>query len=182
MALTVTQGTQTEIYVKENGGTAIQVVKLDIGAGTAVSDFGGTLADITKVSNLAKGTITKLEGGTLGVLSAGTVSTIGLTHADAWATTVSSGTSTLGTIKAAVSGSLIYVTDLIVSVGSIASNVTIASGGTSTPMIGTLHLAAFGGAVVNFRTPLSTASGSALVYQQSGTGSPLSITALGYVD
>jgi hypothetical protein len=169
MAVQITQGTQTAIYSKLNGGTEIQVVKLDIGSGTSVADFGGT---ITEVGNLVKGTVT--------VLTAGTVSNIGLTHANAFATTVSTGTLTLGTIKPAVSGSVIYVTDLIVSAGS-ATNVEIGSGGTSTLIVGTLFLAANGGAVMNFRTPLSTVSGSALVYKQSAAISPLSITCLGYV-
>jgi len=197
MAVQITQGTQTPIYSKLSSGTEVQVVKLDIGAGTALADFGGTIADVTKVTNLAKGTITKveggtlgvlgagtitkLEGGTLGVLAAGTVDTIGLRHADAFATVVSTGTLTMGTIKPAVSGSVIYVTDLVISAGS-ATNVNIASGGTSTPMLGTLYLAAQGGAVMNFRQPLATASGSALVYKQSAAVSPLSITCLGYVD
>ena len=191
MAIQITQGTQTNVFTKVvTGGTEVQVVKLDIGSGTNLADFGGT---ITEVGNLVKGTITKLEGGTLGNLSAGTLTALtngtigagtiqpyGLRHADAFSTVISSGTSTLGTIKAAVSGSAIYLTDLIISTGTI-TNVEIASGGTSTPIIGTLHLSTNGGAVINFNTPVSTASGSALVFKQSVSG-PLTITALGYVD
>lgn len=94
-------------------------------------------------------------------------------------TTITSGTSTLGTIKAAVAGSAIYVTDIIVSVGS-ASNVVIGMGGTSTPLIGTLSFAANGGIAMPFNTPGSVTSGSALVYQQSANG-PLSITVNGFV-
>ena len=151
MALQVTQGTQTPVYTLLNGGTEIQVVKLDVGGGTNLQDFS---------------TI----GGQLG-----------MRHTDAFATVVSTGTNTLGTIKAGVSGSVIYVTDLIVSVGS-ASNVEFGNGGTSLPLIGTLALAANGGAVMNFRTPLATSAGSALVYKQSAAISPLSITALGFID
>ncbi len=151
MALQVTQGTQTSVYTRTNGGTEIQVIKLDVGAGSALQDFS---------------TI----GGQLG-----------MRHSDAFATVVSTGTNTLGTIKEGVSGSVIYVTDLIVSVGS-ASNVEVGNGGTSLPLVGTLAFAANGGAVMNFRTPLSTSAGSALVYKQSAVISPLSITCLGYVD
>jgi len=201
MALTVTQGTQTAVYTKLNAGTEIQVVKLDIGAGTAIADFGGT---INRVTDLLKGTVTSvgtLPGvGTLtnvgsltnvgtvkgidtvaAVTTVNSIPAIGARHADAFATVVSTGTSTMGTIKAAVSGSAIYITDLVISAGS-ATNVEIASGGTSTPVIGTLHLAANGGAVMNFNTPASTASGSALVYKQSAAISPLSISCWGFVD
>lgn len=174
MSVSINQGTQTAINATAVGGVQTQVVRLDVGSGTTASDFGGT---ITEVANLVKGTITALANGTIG---AGTISTIGLKHADAFATVIVSGTSAFGTIKPAVSGSAIYVTDLIVSAGS-ATNVEIGSGGTSTPIVGTLLLAANGGAVMNFRTPIQTASGSALVYKQSADA-PLTITALGYVD
>lgn len=53
-------------------------------------------------------------------------------------------------------------------------------GGTSTPLVGTLSFAQYGGLTSNFRVPLSVTSGSALVYQQS-VGCPLSITAQGFV-
>lgn len=204
MSVKVTQGTETTIYSTANAGTEIQIVKLDVGSGTAVSDFGGTITavdsvanvakgTVTSAENLVKGTITRVEGGTIGEVSNlatgtiaavtnvtfGTIDTF-YRHPDGFATTVSSGTSTLGTIKAAVSGSVIYVTDITVSAGT-ATNVEIASGGTSTPIIGTLHLADNGGAVMNFVTPARTASGSALVYKQSTDG-PLTITCNGYVD
>lgn len=172
----ITQGTQSNIQTDTVGTTNYQVIKLDVGAAGASSLFTGTLKE---VSNLVKGTVTKLEGGTVGVLAAGTVSTLGLVHADAWATVVSTGTTTLGTIKAAVSGSSIYVTDIIISAGS-ATTVVVASGGTSTPLIGSLQFAQYGGMVSNFRTPLITTAGSPLVYQQS-VGCPLSVTAQGYV-
>ena len=181
MALTVNEGTQTDVYSVVNGGTEIQVVKLDIGAGTTISDFGGTLP---VVNNLTNGTVRVSVGtiatGTIQNLVTGTVDTVGLTHADKFGTVISTGTSTLGTIRAAVAGSVIYVTDLIISAGS-ATNVEIASGGTSTPIMGTAYLAANGGLVANFRTPLYTASGSALVYKQSTNG-PLTISCLGYID
>jgi len=111
----------------------------------------------------------------------GTMQIIGLRHADEFATLVSSGTSTLGTIKGGVSGSAIYITGLVISVGS-ASNVVIASGGTSTPILGTLFFNANAGVVaMPFDPPIRTASGSALVYQQSTNG-PITITVVGYVD
>lgn len=294
MAFTANEGTETAIYSVENAGTEIGIVKLDIGAGSATGDFGGSLTSlgkgtitrveggtldsvgvgsianlgvvhnagtiaalpdpvgsvvmtvgtvsaigadlpggtidaVTSVANVVKGTVTRVEGGTVGrvddvgsvaavgqihnagtiaslpdpvgsvVVTVGTVSAIGADlpggtidqitfgtvdtfyrHPDAFATTVNTGTSTLGTIKAAVSGSVIYVTDVKISVNA-ASNVEIASGGTSTPIIGTLFFAGSGGMVANYRTPIPTASGSALVYKQSAnTG--MTIDVQGYVD
>lgn len=43
MAVQINQGTQTSIYTKTNAGTDIQVIKLDIGSGTGIADFGGTI-------------------------------------------------------------------------------------------------------------------------------------------
>lgn len=182
MTVQINEGTQTTVNTVAVGGTETQVVRLDIGAGTVAGAFTGSLANIGAIH-----TAGTLSGGSLAnvgvVHNAGTIASvpaIGARHADAFATVISSGTSTLGTVKPAVSGSAIYVTDLIVSAGT-ATNVTLASGGTSTPILGTLHLATNGGAVMNFVTPPATASGSALVYKQSTDG-PLTITCQGYVD
>lgn len=185
MAIAINEGTQTTVLTATAGGTEVQVVRLDVGAGTAASNFGGTITtvdSVTSVANLAKGTVSSVEGGTVAEVTNvnfGTVDTF-YRHPDAFATVVSSGTSTLGTIKAAVSGSQIYVTDLVISAGTT-TNVEVASGGTSTPIMGTVHLYTNGGLVSNFSTPLETASGSALVYKQSVDG-PLTITCQGYVD
>lgn len=183
MAITITQGTQSVIRTDLINGTETQVIRLDIGSGTSASNFGGT---ISRVTDLLKGTITSVGsitniGTVKGIDAITSVPAVGARHADAFQTVVSTGTLTLGTIKGAVSGSSIYITDLIVSAGS-ATNVEIASGGTSTPIMGTLYFAANGGAVMNFKTPLFTASGSALVYKQSSAISPLSLTVAGYVD
>jgi hypothetical protein len=165
MAVTITQGTQTNIKTTTDSGAEIQHIRND----------GGTVA---LVSNLTTGTVARV--GTVLNVTFGTFDTF-YRHPDNFATTVNTGTNVMGTIKAAVSGSAIYVTDLIVSAGS-ATNVEIASGGTSTPILGTLHLSANGGAVMNFNTPIRTVSGSALVYKQSTAVSPLTITCNGYVD
>jgi len=169
MPVTINEGTQTVVNATAVGGTQTQVIRLDTGSGTTAAEFGGT---INRVTDLLKGTLTNLISGT--------VDTIGLINANAWGTVVSTGTSTLGTIKPAVSGSVIYLTDITISVGS-ASNVVIASGGTAFPMLGTLFFNANGGLVGNYRNPLQTVSGSALVFQQSAAISPLTIQANGYV-
>ena len=185
MSVTINEGTATQIYTKTNAGTEIQVVKLDVGSGTAVADFGGTITAVNSVANLVKGTITALAtgtitGGTLGNLNFGTVDTY-YRHPDAFATVVSTGTNTFGTIKAAVAGSAIYITDLIISVGS-ATVVQIGDGTTdASNIIGSLSLAQYGGLVANFKTPVKTSAGGTLVYKQS-VGCPLTITCNGYVD
>ena len=162
----ITEGTSTNIAADTVGTTNYQKVKLDIGAAGASSLFTGTLGAIT---NLAGGTIT-----------AGTMDTISQALPNNWQTTVTTGTSTLGTIKAPIAGSAIYVTDLIISVGAGTTDIVIGDGGTSTPLIGTSTFTAFGGLVSNFRVPLKTTAGSALVYKQSA-GQTLSITAIGFV-
>lgn len=177
----VNQGTNTFVPGDSVGTTVYPVMKLDVGAAGASSAFTGTLGAVT---NLAGGTVTALakgtiSAGTIDVLSSGTVDSVSKFPPNPWGTTVSTGTTTLGTIKAAVAGSAIFVTDLIVSAGS-ATTVVIGMGGTSTPLIGTLSLAQYGGFVSNFRVPGSVTSGSALVYQQS-VGCTLSVTATGFV-
>lgn len=178
--------------LKVNTGTALTMasddissvhyprVKISVGADGAAADWQGT---INTVANLDSGTIAEVTSVTeVANVAGGTVvtDTTSYRFADEFATVVSSGTSTLGTIKPAVSGSVIYVTDLVVSAGT-ATNVEIGDGGTSTPILGTMHLADNGGAVMNFKTPIRTTSGSALVYKQSTDG-PLTISAQGYVD
>ena len=167
----INEGTQSFITTTANGTEIIPHSQVS----------GGTLG---VVSNLTQGTVRMSVGtlttGTLQNLNFGTVDTF-YRHPDAFATVVSTGTLTLGTIRAAVSGSQIFVTDLVISAGS-ATNVEIASGGTSTPIMGTLYLNANGGAVMNFKTPIRTAAGSALVFKQSTAISPLSLTVTGYID
>lgn len=102
-------------------------------------------------------------------------------HQDEFATTINTGTSVLGTIKPAVAGSQIFITGLFISVAT-ATNVEIASGGTSTRIAGTYFLNQNGGvALTPINPPLRTAAGSALVYKQSADNG-ISITAVGYVD
>lgn len=69
----INQGTQTTIQTVAVGGTETGIVRLDVGVGTVAAEFGGTIRD---VSNVAKGTITRIEGGTLGVLGNGTIRSI----------------------------------------------------------------------------------------------------------
>lgn len=188
MSVNITQGTQTAIKTTTDSGAEIQHVRSDGGTLGIVSNLTngtvrisvGTINVGTVLANGdSAGTAVFVQPAGAGFAVGGTVSTQGR-HADGFATVISSGTSTLGTIKPAVSGSAIYVTDLVISAGTT-TNLEIASGGTSTPILGTLHFNTNGGAVMNFVTPIRTASGSALVYKQSVNGA-LTITCTGYVD
>jgi hypothetical protein len=179
MALTVNEGTMTDVFSDQVGGTEVPIVKLDVGAAGASSAFTGTLGAVT---NIAAGSV-KVTTGT--VVSTGTVfaQTLGteVNPTNEWTASGNlTGTAT-GTIKAAVSGSVIYVTSLIVSVES-SGRVSIASGTPTSPIIGTMNFNANGGIMAApLNPPLRTTSGSALVYNQSGTG-VLGFWASGYVE
>lgn len=181
-AVLVTQGTQTNISVDNIGGAAgtnYQVVKLDVGAAGATSPFTGTLGAVT---NLAGGTVTALAKGTIsaGTINIGTVDTVSAIHTNYFGTTVTSGTSVLGTIiSAAGAGTRIYITDLMISVGAGTTEVILANGGTATPLVGTMSFTAFGGLVSNFRTPIRTGTNGTLVFKQTANQT-LSITVAGF--
>lgn len=44
MGITINEGTLTEVYAKNCSGTEVQIVKLDVGSGTALSDWGGSVS------------------------------------------------------------------------------------------------------------------------------------------
>src|SRR3990167_4670674 len=170
--ISVNTGTATTIRTDDVDGVQYPVVKIDVGADGASSAFTGTLDAIT---NLAGGTLTALGAGTVtaGTINRGTFQSIGtsIRHAAEFATAVTlTGTAT-GTLQVAVSGSVHYVTSAIVSVES-AGRVTIASGTPTSPILGgTMNFAANGGLMASpLNPPARTISGSALVFNQSGTG------------
>lgn len=150
MPVTVNEGTQTDVNTSLNATTETQVVKLDVGVGSAILDYGEV-------------------GGQVGVLHPDRFGSVGTV----------AGTANL-TVHASVAGSVIYVTDLLVSSNG-ASEVSIYDGGTANWLAGPLHLAANGGLMGNFITPLETSSGSALIAKQSGSGT-ISILAKGFID
>src|SRR3990167_1141854 len=152
MAMKINEGTQTSIYSELLSGTEIPKFKLDIGAAGASSAFTGTLGTVNTGTIFAQTIGTELKP----------------TNEIATAVTLT-GTAT-GTLVAASSGSINYVTTLIVSVES-AGRVSIASGTPTSPIIGTMTFAANGGLMAApINPPIRTASGSALVFNQSGTG------------
>lgn len=164
MAITINEGTQTNVLTDLVVGTETQVVRLDMGDGTAESRFGGT---ITELTNIVGGTIISDRYTFRHADSFGSVGTV-------------AGTANTN-VHAAVAGSVIYATDVVISSNG-ASEVTLYSGDdTSTVLLGPLHLAANGGMVGNFVTPLETTSGSALICKQTGSGT-ISVLAKGYID
>src|SRR3990167_7718436 len=108
----ITQGTQTDIATDDVSGVQFQKIKLDTGADGISSAFTGTLGAIT---NLAGGTLTRLEGGSV-VVTAGTISdldtvgtvgrleggsvvvTTGTTNVTTGSIVVTAGTMTTGTL------------------------------------------------------------------------------------
>jgi len=185
--LKVTEGTAKNVATDDVSSVHFQKVKLDIGADGVSSAFTGT---ITETSNLAAGTVTALQGGTIENLDAGTITSVtniaGGTvqtyptiHGDEWGTIVETTGTATGTIKPLVSGSTIYITDLIISSNS--GGTIVVGDGTPTVKLVEAYLAANGGFVSNFVTPRHTTSGSALVFNQPGSGT-ITLTCTGYVD
>lgn len=165
--VTITEGTQSGIATDQVGTVHYQGIKLDMGTAGVSNPFKGT---IPEVSVLAKGTI-----------GAGTVDAVSQLPPNSWGTTFNTSGSTLGTIKAAVSGSVIYVDWLVISVGS-ASNVVVGNGAAANPIGGTWYFNANGGLSAGpLNPPIQTSSGSALVIQQSTGTSPMSVTVGGWV-
>src|SRR3990167_6758959 len=171
--ISVNTGTAATIRTDDVGGVQYPVVKIDVGADGASSAFTGTLGAVT---NLAAGTLTRLTAGTLtalgiGTISVGTVLNIGLRHGDEFATVVTGTGTATGTIRAAVTGSAIYVTGVVISAGTATTNIGLSSGTpTSNNVLGTIVFAANGGlALTPIDPPLRNASGSALVWSQAGT-------------
>lgn len=141
---------------------------------------GGTLTRLTggTVTNVASGSVVI----TVGTITNGTILPFGILHGDEFATVVSGTGTATGTIKAAVSGSAIYVTGIVISAGTATTNIVVGSGTPTIPRLGTLTFGANGGiALTPLNPPIRTVAGSALVWQQNGT-SNVSITAVGYVD
>ena len=112
MAFTANEGTQTDIYSVNNGGTEIGVVKLDIGSGTALQDFGGTILDL---ANLSKGTVTRIEGGTVGLLTTVSNLTNGSINILTGTTTL---VSTVTTLSNLTNGSVNILTGTVTSLGT----------------------------------------------------------------
>lgn len=104
----INEGTQTDIYIKTNAGTAVQVVKLDVGSGTALADWGGTVT-----SNVNSGTI---NVGTVAISNSPVV-------------TVSAG-SLVGTVVANVNTGTINVGTVAVSNTPNVAVTSLPSGGT----------------------------------------------------
>lgn len=82
MAVTINEGTQTDILTTTIGGTETGIVRLDVGVGTTRADFGGTITTVDALTNgtvrvsvgtITQGTLTNLVSGTINALAAGTI-------------------------------------------------------------------------------------------------------------
>ena len=136
MPLTVTEGTQTDVYSVANAGTEIPIVKLDIGSGTAVADFGGTITRVNTIGTLGLGSVTVTS-----MPSGGTISTNQLTG------TINTGTLqnlVSGTINALAAGTITGGTIQNLNAGTIQRNMTPTIIGTSSHTRGTTGAAVWG--------------------------------------
>lgn len=200
-ALVVNLGTQLVMASDDLSSVHYPRLKIALGGdGTNLGDFTGTLAAVTSVANLVGGTVTKLEGGTVGLvtrtgnvgtvesgsvvvtkgtISNGTMLPFGILHTTEFDKRAGTTGTALGTLIPGTASTVYYITRLVISVGT-GSNVVIASGGTATPIAGTYFLNQNGGvALMPINPPLRVASGSALVFQQTSTGS-ITIECAGY--
>lgn len=178
--IAITQGTQTALPIDTVGTVDYPISKIDVGNLGSTVPWQGSVVVTTGTITISGG-IGTTNVGTIntGTINVGTVDSVSQMPPNQWGTVINSGTSTVGTLKAGIGGSVIYITDLIISVGT-ASNVVLGNGTPTVPLAGTMFFNGNGGLVSNFRVPLVASSGSAIVYQQSANTS-LSITAQGYV-
>lgn len=174
MAVQITQGTQTSIYTKTNAGTDVQVVKLDIGSGTAFADFGGT---ITEVGNVVKGTITSVQGGTIGNLNFGTVamSKVPVAVATAFTAFGTTGAGVWGTLIAASgAGTKQYVSGLSIVVTSGTVDVAVTNigigGSTGAGVINRGQYVPGGGIVRELDPVIVSGTNGTLSYWLGGAG------------
>jgi hypothetical protein len=175
MAVTITEGTTTNIKTTTDSGAEIQHIRADGGTvGLLSSLTNGTVR--VSVGTIVAGTLTALGNGTIG---AGTVQTYGLRHADAFATITSNTGTMLGTVKAGVAGSAHYITDMTISAQTEA-NVALYAGSTLV-RAGTYYLADNGGLVNNLNTPIIIDAGSEITFNTIGTGL-VTLELRGYID
>ena len=156
MSVTITEGTQTQIYTKLNAGTEVQVVKLDVGVGTAFADFGGTIKEI---GNLVGGTVQTNPKSPTTILTAHALGTTG-------------GTLT-GTLSAASgAGTSHYVTGLQIVVSSGTTDVFVGFGTTLTggSVLARGKFPAGGGIMRDFTVPIQSGTNSEIGYVISGAG------------
>lgn len=166
MSMLVTQGTQTAVYSLNNGGTEIPVIKLDVGAGTTLSAFTGTLDAVT---NLAGGTITNIGGGTiqhssLPVQLGTSFTVVGTAGAGFWGTI----------IAAAGAGTKQYVSGVdIIGVGGTVEVVVTNIGVTGSAGAGILargFIPPSGGISKNFNPVIASSTNGTLAYWMGGAG------------
>jgi hypothetical protein len=175
----VNQGTQTQLANDVVGTNTYPSSKIDIGAaGVSVPWLGQiTSGTITQLPPVAITTIASLAAGTI---TTGTVDSVSQLPLNSFGTSINTAGTAFGTIKAAVAGSSIYITDLTISMSVVSGTIALYNGANSNLLAGSWAFNANGGLVNNYRVPIQGLSGSALCYQQQGTAS-VGITAQGFV-
>ncbi len=136
--VTVNEGTAKAIAADDVSSVWFQKIKLDIGGDGVSSPFTGTLADVTNIANLAKGTVTEV----------GSVTAIGVIH-------------TAGTVSALPDlpgGTIDEVT--LLKAGTVQVNPKSPTQIVNASALGTAGAAAFG--------TLSTASGAGTYHNATG--------------
>ena len=163
MSLKVNQGTQTDILSYTNAGTEIPAVKLDVGVGTAVADWGGT---IPTVANLLKGTVNAgtIQSNMTPTIIGTSTHTRGTSGAAAWGTLVA----------AAGAGTRQYISgvDIVVTSGTVDIAVTNIGVGGSTGA-GVLARGQFtpgGGIRKAFNPVAASATNGTLAFWMGGAG------------
>ncbi len=188
MALQINQGTQTSVYTKTNGGTEIQIVKLDVGSGTAIADFGGSIVSVgtmpgqgtlTNVGSLTNvGTIKEITNLLGGTIFAGTyqLNPTPIITPLILGTLGTAGGSFFATVSAASgAGTKHYVSSCQIVVQSGTPDVRILAG-SSILGTGVIAAGAFppgGGIEREFNPPFVTGTNSELIYHFVGAGTAM---------
>lgn len=168
MAVTINEGTQTDIYTKLNAGTEIQVIKLDMGAGTAIEDFSGTIKEIT---NIAGGTVTANIALDSGTITTGSLSNVAMLHDG----TIAS----VGTVPGI--GSITNIGTIGSIVGMPAATLTMDSGTITTGSLGNVAMLHAGTVTISGTVPVSGASAGTDVNLVTGTVTTGSLANIGFI-
>jgi hypothetical protein len=170
MSVTINQGTQTPILTVTNSGTEIQVVKLDVGAGTATGDFGGTIKTVNTI-----GTLPNLPGGTIQAQGTVQVSSLPVQVGTSFCVYGTTGAAVWGTIIAAAgAGTKQYVSgvDIVAVSGTVEVAVTnIGIGGsTGAGVLARGICVAGGGISKNFYPVIASGTNGTISYWLGGAG------------
>ena len=184
--VTITEGTSTSgtIAADDVSGVKFQAIKLDVGADGVSDPYTGTTKELT---NLVKGTITRLQGGTLGILTNGTVAVSNVAGGtvqvnpvspivvETYGTLADAAGAEFGTISAASgAGTYHYVQgfSIVCHSGTVDSYIGFGSVLIGTGVLGRGVFSEGGGGMMrNFTHPIrSDGTNSEIIYKIGGAG------------